>query len=166
MNKETTEKILTPHQCLDVASISVEEKKIILSILAKKGFTTSTFYLRFFSKGFSSWEILGVKECKRQFLQLPDVAKALHEYIDDTCKDSLPGDRGYFFTLANSDKTGEFYRCLRDTRLGLCMKFQDFMLQHGMSPGTTCKRFTLDRWKEWELQGMRSILDDMIDNKV
>ena len=50
MTKEIIEKICRKNTPLEVNDISVEEKKNLAEFLAAKGFTTSTFYLRFFQK--------------------------------------------------------------------------------------------------------------------
>ncbi len=164
MTKELVEKILHPNTFFDTGDLSADEKKRILAVLEKVGFTTSTFYLRFFQKGFSEWEILGVEKCKKQFLQLPEVAKLLSDYVDDEDAASLPGDKGYYYILAQSDKPGEFYACLKKANKGLCNKFMDYMSERGMCPATTIKRFsTDDSWKPWEKTGMADILEQFIN---
>ena len=82
MTKEIIEKICRKNTPLEVNDISVEEKKNLAEFLAAKGFTTSTFYLRFFQKGFDAWEIQGIKDCKNQFLAIPEVGKLLSEYVE------------------------------------------------------------------------------------
>lgn len=158
MTKEIVKKILTQRNPLRAEDISAEEKQVLMKFFAEKGLTSSTFYLRFFQKGFFDWEILGVRECKKQFLELSDVAKQLLEYIDPEDEKSLPGNRGYLYTLAQSDVPGQFYRCLKKANAGLCRQFFDFMDERGMCSTTVIKRFTADDWKEWELAGVRDIL--------
>lgn len=164
MTKEILEKITQKRSFLDIADISAEEKKELSSFCGKKGITLSTFYLRFFQKGFSEWEIIGVAECKKQFLALSEVAKALLEHTPDDPK-SLDGDKGYLYTLAQSDEPGRFYQCLKQVR-GLCSLFTDFMEQKGMSPATTIKRFTSDDdWKPWEVEGVRALLQQYMETQ-
>jgi hypothetical protein len=164
MTKELVEKILHPKAFFDTGDLSPDEKKRILTVLEKVGFTMPTFYLRFFQKGFSEWEILGVDKCKKQFLELPDVAQSLSEYVDEENSTSVPGDKGYFYVLAHSDTPGVFYFCLKKVNKGLCNKFMDFMNERGMCPATTIKRFsTDDSWKPWEKAGMADILKQFID---
>ncbi len=162
MTKENLQKITQPFACWDINDISAEEKKYMLSVLEKHGFTISTFYLRFFQKGFSQWEIDGANECKNQFLHRPDVAEKLLNYVDPDDKDGTPGDKGYFYTLAQSDAPGVFYDCLRKANAGLCMQFVAFMGERGMSPGTVTKRFTSDEWKEWERVGIAATLEQFL----
>lgn len=64
MTKEIIEKICRKNSLLEVNDISVEEKKNLAEFLSDKGFTISTFYLRFFQKGFDAWEIQGIKTAK------------------------------------------------------------------------------------------------------
>lgn len=102
MTKEIVEKITRPYTPLQTDDMSVEDKKSLYVTLAKKGFTLATFYLRFFQKGFSEWEIDGINECKRQFLLLPDVSQLLLEYVDENDLQMVKGDKGYLYTLAQS----------------------------------------------------------------
>ena len=160
MTKEIVEKITKSYTPLQTDDMSVEDKKSLYVTLAKKGFTLATFYLRFFQKGFSEWEIEGIDECKRQFLLLPEVAKALLDCEESD--QSLPGDKGYFYTLAMSEKPGEFYACLKNANMGLCNKFIEFMGERGMSSGTVIKRFTNDCWKPWEREGVKALLESFL----
>lgn len=154
MTKENLEKITTPLQSLDVKDISVEEKKSLSDFMQTKGFSVATFYLRFFKNGFSVWEIIGINECKKQFLVMSEVAELLLSYVGD----EVQGDKGYLYTLAKSEKAGVFYDCLKRANTGLCKKFFDFMNERGMSTGTVIKRFTTDNWKEWEANGIKDCL--------
>lgn len=160
MTKEIVEKITKSYTPLQTDDMSAEDKKSLYMTLAKKGFTLSTFYIRFFQKGFSEWEIEGIDECKRQFLLLPEVAKALLDYEESDR--SLPGDKGYFYTLAMSEKPGEFYACLKNANMGLCNRFIEFMGERGMSSGTVIKRFTNDCWKPWEREGVKALLESFL----
>lgn len=158
MTKENIEKITTPLQSLNAKDISVEEKKSLSDFMQAKGFSVATFYLRFFKNGFSVWEIIGINECKKQFLDMPEVAELLLSYAGDEEQEADKGDKGYLYTLAKSDKVGAFYECLRRANTGLCKKFFDFMNERGMSTGTVIKRFTTDNWKEWESNGIKNCL--------
>jgi len=160
MTKEIVEKITKSYTPLQTDDMSVEDKKSLYVTLAKKGFTLATFYLRFFQKGFSEWEIEGIDECKRQFLLLPEVAKALLDCEESD--QSLPGDKGYFYTLAMSEKPGEFYACLKNANMGLCNRFIEFMGERGMSSGTVIKRFSNDCWKPWEREGVKALLESFL----
>lgn len=158
MTKENIEKITTPLQSLNAKDISVKEKKSLSDFMQAKGFSVATFYLRFFKNGFSVWEIIGINECKKQFLAMPEVSELLLSYAGDEEQGADKGDKGYLYTLAKSDKFGAFYECLRRANTGLCKKFFDFMNERGMSTGTVIKRFTTDNWKEWESNGIKNCL--------
>lgn len=165
MTKEIVEKIANSYTPLQVDDLSVEDKKALYVVLAKKGFTLATFYLRFFQKGFSKWEIEGINECKRQFLLLPDVSQLLLDYVGEDDPQMVNGDKGYLYTLAQSDEPGLFYSCLKRANAGMCNKFIAYMNERGMSAATVIKRFTVENWKPWELEGIRSILASYTTNE-
>ena len=159
MSKKIIEKITKSHTPLQTDDMTVEDKKSLYAALEKKGFTLATFYLRFFQKGFSEWEIEGIDECKRQFLLLPNVAQQLLDYVDEDDPQRLEGDKGYLYTLAQSDDPGVFYSCLKRVNAGMCNKFIAFMNERGMSAATVINRFTTDNWKTWEKEGIRNLLN-------
>ena len=137
----------------------MEEKKNLAEFLSDKGFTTSTFYLRFFQKGFDDWEIQGIMDCKKQFLAIPEVGKLLAEYVETDALGNEIGKKGYLTELAKSEEPGVFYSCLKKADSGLCMKFFAYMEEKGMSRTTIIKRFTSDDWKPWEQEGIRTLLE-------
>jgi len=165
MTKEIIEKICKPSTPLDVKDISAEEKKLLGEFLATKGFTNSTFYLRFFQKGFSEWEIIGIEKCKEQFLDMKEVSEVLLNYEDANASDKDHGDKGYLYTLARSPEPGVFYDCLRKTKNSLCSKFWTFMLQKGMCTNTVLKRFNIGDWKPWEQVGIKALLEEYMKGK-
>ena len=114
--------------------------------------------LRFFQKGFSKWEIEGTDECKRQFLLLSDVSHSLLENVDENDSQMEKGDKGYLYTLAQSNDPGVFYSCLKRVNAGMCNKFIAYMNERGMSAATVIKRFTSENWKPWEQEGIRNLL--------
>lgn len=158
MTKEILEKICRKNTPLAVNDISVEEKRNLAEFLSTKGFTTSTFYLRFFQKGFDAWEIQGVNDCKKQFLAIPEVGKLLTEYVETDALGNEIGKKGYLAELAKSDEPGVFYTCLKKANNGLCMKFFAYMEERGMSRTTIIKRFTTDDWKPWEQDGIKALI--------
>lgn len=158
MTKENVEKITQNNTPLDVNYISAEEKRNLAEFLSDKGFTISTFYLRFFQKGFDAWEIQGIKNCKKQFLAIPEVANLLSEYVETDALGNEIGKKGYLVEAAKSDEPGVFYTCLKKANKGLCMKFFAFMEERGMSRTTIIKRFTADDWKPWEQEGIKALL--------
>ena len=165
MSKEIVKKITKLCTPLHTDDLSAEDKKALYAVLEKKGFTLATFYLRFFQKGFSEWEIEGIDECKHQFLLLPDVAQKLLDYVDADNPERVEGDKGYLYTLAQSDEPGVFYSCLKRVNAGMCNKFIAYMSERGMSAATVIKRFTIDKWKPWEREGIRHILHSYYMNE-
>ena len=165
MSKEIVKKITKLCTPLHTDDLSAEDKKALYAVLEKKGFTLATFYLRFFQKGFSEWEIEGISECKHQFLLLPDVAQKLLDYVDADNPEKVEGDKGYLYTLAQSDEPGVFYSCLKRVNAGMCNKFIAYMSERGMSAATVIKRFTIDKWKPWEREGIRHILNSYYMNE-
>lgn len=158
MTKGIIEKVTQNNTPLEVNDISADEKKSLAEFLSAKGFTISTFYLRFFQKGFDAWEILGIKNCKKQFLAIPEVANLLSEYVEIDALGNEIGKKGYLTEAAKSEEPGVFYTCLKKASSGLCMKFFAFMEERGMSRTTIIKRFTADDWKPWEQEGIRALL--------
>lgn len=158
MTKENVEKVTQNNTPLDVNDISADEKKNLAEFLSDKGFTISTFYLRFFQKGFDAWEIQGIKNCKKQFLAIPEVANLLSEYVETDALGNEIGKKGYLVEAAQTDEPGVFYTCLKKANNGLCMKFFAFMEERGMSRTTVIKRFTADDWKPWEQEGIKALL--------
>lgn len=159
MTKENVEKITQNNTPLNVNDISAEEKRNLAEFLSDKGFTISTFYLRFFQKGFDAWEIQGIKNCKMQFLAIPEVGNLLSEYVETDALGNEIGKKGYLAELAKSNEPGVFYTCLKKADSGLCMKFFAYMEKRGMSRTTIIKRFTTDDWKPWEQEGIRALLE-------
>ena len=158
MTKENVEKVTQNNTPLDVNDISADEKKNLAEFLSYKGFTISTFYLRFFQKGFDAWEIQGIKNCKKQFLAIPEVANLLSGYVETDALGNEIGKKGYLVEAAQTDEPGVFYTCLKKANNGLCMKFFAFMEERGMSRTTIIKRFTADDWKPGEQEGLMALL--------
>lgn len=151
MTKDVFNKITTPFSPLSSDELLVSEKKVLMDFFASKGLLPSTFYLRFFQKGFSIWEIIGVNECKKQFLRLSDVAKILSESAVANVD-----------ILMKSEGNGVFYENLRKVGNGLCGKFFSFMQERGMSTNTVIKRFKNEDWKPWEIDGVKTMLEPYI----
>lgn len=163
MTKEIIEKIIQNNTPLEVNDISVEEKKNLAEFLSAKGFTASTFYLRFFQKGFDTWEIQGINDCKNQFLAIPEVGELLSEYVETDALGNEIGKKGYLAELAKSDEPGMFYTSLKKVTNGLCMKLFAYMEERGMSRTTIIKRFSSDDWKPWEQEGIKILLQQFMN---
>ena len=141
MTKENWIKITTPFSYWGISEIPVSEKKILQDKLAEMGFSQPTFYLRFFQKGFSEWELSGIRHMKNQFLRL------IKEQNISTGN-------------INTDDT--FYESLGQTK-GLRNMFISFMQERGMSAATVIKRFTIESWRPWEQEGIRAVLEPFVE---
>ncbi len=163
MNKLLIEKLSIPGEKFATTDMTPDEKKALMAFLELKGMPNSTFYLRFFQKGFDKWEMLGIKNCKSQFLKLPDVAQTLLEA--QTTSDELPGNKGYLYTLAQDETPGVFYRALKVAKVHINDTFVPYMQELGMSSNATIsKRFNVEDWKAWEYQGIKSALEEFVES--
>lgn len=87
------------------------------------------------------------------------------DYVGEDDPQMVNGDKGYLYTLAQSDEPGLFYSCLKRANAGMCNKFIAYMNERGMSAATVIKRFTVENWKSWEQEGIRSILASYTTNE-
>ncbi|MDY3897714.1 MAG: hypothetical protein SOZ29_06485 [Prevotella sp.] len=60
----------------------------------------------------------------------------------------------------NTDDT--FYESLGQTK-GLRSMFISYMQERGMSAATVIKRFTIESWRPWELEGIRAVLEPFVE---
>lgn len=163
MTKEIIEKMSTPGTSLNISDISVEEKKSLSDFLCERGFTPSTFYLRFSQKGFDAWEIQGIKDCQKQFSAIPEVAQLLKDYVETDALGKEISKKGYLLEVVPDAEPNVFYTCLKKVQSGLCSKFTDYMEQRGMSRGTVYRRFSDDGgWKPWEIVGIKALLHEFM----
>lgn len=160
MTKTILKKITIPRNPLTSDEISADEKKLLNNFFLKNGLTTSTFYLRFFQKGFFAWEIMGINKCKHTFLELPEVSNVLKDYMPV----GYEGKYGFLYEHAKSEEPGCFYAALREAKSGLCSKFLDYMSELGMCSGTAIRRFVEEDWKPWEVAGIEDMLNDYMKN--
>lgn len=154
MKKKIFEKILSKTDVLTKNDLTSDEKVRLYALMERLGMSQSTSYLRFFSKGFDLWEISGIAKIKSDYLDSvkQQLVSAKAEGTDD-------GDRGYAYILALDTGTpGRFYAALKEANL--IAHFKEYMSTLGMSGNTTWTRFSDDNWKEWELRGIASVVDE------
>jgi hypothetical protein len=125
--------------------IKPKTKTKIFYALRPYGLTKSTFYLRLFDKGFSPWEIYGIRHIKNTFI--------------DAHRTELRRANGG--SIQFRDNNGDFFRLLRNAEL--ITVFKDYMLELGMSPNTTTARFSIDNWKPWEKRGLKDIITRFLE---
>ena len=132
-------------QHLDSEDLKPKTKTKLYQALKPYGLTQSTFYLRLFDKGFSPWEIYGIKQVKTTFIKT-------HE------KELRAANEGSI-RFRNND--GSFYEALRKAEL--ITVFKSYMFELGMSLNTTTQRFSTDNWKSWEQKGMKSLVEQFLE---
>lgn len=145
MAKKIFDKITSSNSALMSSDLTADEKKQLYAHMAKFDMTESKCYKRFFDKGFAMWEILGVENILRQFLE---------EHKDKLVKSGKDGDRGYAYVLSLTKETS--YAAIREA--GLLSTFIRHMETLGMCGNTVYKRFQNPDWKAYELRGIKSIL--------
>lgn len=157
MGKQIFEKIISGG-VLDVKDMTADEKKALYACMQEYGMPGSTAYLRFFSKGFSPWELFGVAKLKNVFLATTPCC------VDDNgIEDSGSRGYGYVLTLAQGYDDSKFYEVVTDLKMGV--RLCNFMADRGMTSQTTVRnRFKANDWKPWEIKGIESILSDFINN--
>lgn len=153
MTKQIFDKILMGG-VLDPKDLTADEKKDLYATLSEYGMPSSTVYARFFDKGFSKWEILGVTKLREEFL------------LTSVCTDGgaveEEGSRGYGYVISLSPDYDDsmFYDVV--TRLKTGKALCEFMAERGMASQMTVRtRFKANDWKPWELKGIKAIIDEI-----
>lgn len=159
MTKEIIKKIFVPGGILGKDDLLAEEKDSLIELMARKGMPETTLRRRLYITGFTKWELEGIANIKKKYLELSDVAQALLTYSGD---DYAEGDKGYLYTLAKSDENGAFYNSITEAKM--CVHFQQYMKERGMASNTTVlDRFSNENWKPFELSGIKAIIKKWLD---
>jgi len=125
--------------CFSRTDLKPKLKKLLYHALKPYGMSLSTFYLRFFAKGFKTWEIHGIQSIKKSF-----ISAHRRELLR----------QGIVIDARRTD--GSFYAGLQQARLvGI---FTSYMYELGMSQNTAYTRFTKEKWKPWEIRGLKNII--------
>lgn len=155
ITKQKLEKIFAGG-ILDPKDLTADEKKWLYAVMQQQGMSMSTAYIRFFSKGFSPWELLGVSQLRESFLITSPCCVDNHNTEEK-------GSRGYGYvlTLAKDYDDSKFYDIVTNLKMGV--KLCEYMAEKGMlSPTTVRTRFKANDWKPWELMGVIKVLQDAI----
>lgn len=171
--KKLLEKIYTPCMPLSPTDLSADEKKLLYALMASLGATNGFTYNRFFKEGFSQWEIDGIIALKTAFIKWLQTEEKLFIEIRNVGGNKwmhfyrIPpkATEGQSFEEHSFDitKPGDFWRFILD--ISYCRKFAKFMEDRGLkSYLTVSKRFSADDWKEWELEGMRMVMERFFQN--
>ena len=154
MTKKTLNKIFQG-SVIDTKELTADEKMAVYACLARFGMPQSTAYHRLFVIGFSAWEIMGVTHIRDEFLATSVCC------VDDNGTED-PGSRGYGYVLSLDPDydNSQFFDMLVKLKLG--KKFTDYMAERGMQSQMTVRsRFRANDWKEWELKGIKAILEEL-----
>ena len=139
MERHIFSKLESPGGHLEAKDLTADEKRALYALMGKYGLPESTTYNRFFDKGFDPWELMGVNQCKADFVA---------SINDDALRT----------VLCNTD--GGFYRSLPEGS-GYRVRLVSHMSERGMVHRATVeKRFDADDWKEWERRGVRAVIDE------
>ena len=135
---KTFEKVLNPGADSRDFNFDAEQRKALYEQLERYGMPRSTAYNRIFregnASGFEDWEILGIRKV-----------------VQDFCTaHNLP--------LPKEKKLSSFYQ--KDLE-GYRADLWAYMQPLGLSKVTCLYRFKLWDFKEWELKGIRSIIEEL-----
>lgn len=162
MTKEIRNKICTPGAVLGCHDLTAEEKKRLYQTMTGFGASESWTYDRFFKEGFCQWELDGIVTTKIDYLHLLYTGEKVE--IEHR---NVGGERYRTFYSADGQErsfdlnvAGDFWRFLGDMKRK--SHFAEFMATRGMrSAMTVTKRFSEDRWKEYERVGIARVLQQM-----
>ncbi len=139
MERDIFYKLESPGGHLEAKDLTADEKRGLYALMGKYGLPESTTYNRFFDKGFDPWEMMGVNQCKADFVETVE-NEAIRKIL-------LCTDDGFYSALPE----GSGYR----------MRLVSHMAERGMVHRATVeKRFDTDDWKEWERRGVRAVIEE------
>ena len=191
MNREKIHTMLsTPGQLLAPADLTADEKKRLYALFTAMGASDAFAYTRFFRDGFAEWELQGIWQCKIDYLDLLHCEEniditfraASFSSVEGAVSAAAPvvgnadpyrGGAGAtttylaHYTADGEEKhfdlltPGDFWRMLGDTRHR--WHFGEYMQQLGMLSYTTVsKRFASDDWRDYELHGIRNVMEEFL----
>lgn len=154
--------------------LTAAEKKQLYTAMEKRGSSEAFAYTRFFRDGFAQWELEGVWKAKAEYLQLLHTKGAIAIEVRRT--ETIPhpeGDickyRHFYRTLDGNEgsfditKKGDFWQFLGNIHHRI--HFGVYMAALGMRSQTTvAKRFSVDNWKDYELDGVQQVINSLFNN--
>ena len=175
MTKEIIEKITISQNVLANVDLTSDEKKLLYQEMERLGGSRMLAYTRFFRDGFSQWEIDGIGIIKSEYLQLLKMEEKRDDidirtsddgrllvYYHAPLMNGKNGAEGFEERSFSLVEKGDFWRFLGDIRHR--KHFADYMAERGMkSAMTVSKRFSEDDWREWELRGIRTVVEDFYE---
>ena len=150
------EKRLNKHLPLNNKALSQDFRAQLDAAFKTAGCSQSTTYLRLYQKGFDLWELKGINQCVRDFVE-----KYRKEFYDYNDPDDPTWEPHYAYVLAldaNMDDN-RFMELLK--RMRLVNTLRHHMSTLGMSESTSHKRFHQPDFKAWERRGALSIIKEV-----
>lgn len=190
MNRDKINTMLSaPGSLLAPTDLTAEEKKRLYALFTDKGASDAFAYTRFFRDGFAEWELRGIWQCKIDYLNLLHCEENIDiTFRANTASGTslIAGDSiaalssvsgagsaapaaAYIahYTADGEDRSfnlltpGDFWRMLGDTHHR--WHFGEYMQHLGMLSYTTVsKRFASDDWREYELHGIRNVMEEFL----
>ena len=152
--------------------LTADEKKQLYAAMTQYGASEAFAYTRFFRDGFAEWEIEGVWKAKIEYLRLLQTQEKVD--IEVRCTETIQTEDGetykyrHFYQVDGEERSfditqpGDFWRFLGDVRRR--HHFGEYMANLGMKSQTTVsKRFALDNWKDYELSGVRQVINSLFE---
>lgn len=143
------EKITEPKTHLECNDLTPSQKKVLFAVMAKYGALQYFAYDRFFKEGFHEWELKGINQIKRDFI--------------DTHRAEIFPDGVDTHLLPTIDEMvngkGVFYRVL-GMSFGLKKVFTEHMNQMGMGSNSVLNKFSTDDWSDYERIGVKACIEE------
>lgn len=131
MQKRKFENLINSRGSSTSADFQVEEKERIFSVMENYGMSRGTAYNRFFRDGFRPWEVIGVSNLIYGYIKEKELSAELNN--------DLP----------------RFYELLEKKS-----EFKEYANTLGMGVNTALTRFSGWTFKEWEIVGIKAIIDN------
>lgn len=139
------EKLQKPKTHLQVDDLTPDGKKALWAVMMSHGASQGFAYDRFFKEGFQAWELLGIDNIKRDFI---------NTHKDDIFPKGVTPDVPLII-----NEPGGFYRAL-GMNFGMKKVFTEYMNRLGMGANSVLYKFSSDDWKEYERIGINAIIKD------
>lgn len=125
------------------------------NILSSKGMSQSKFYHRFNYIGFDEWEMVGIENCIESFLTAINERRSEE---NNRHPDETPVPLLTYITGRSIEEWWETFN-----KEGIAWRFCTYMEQFGMNRKTTRDRFESNRFSPWEIEGMQSVYNLLLD---
>lgn len=154
-------KLTSPGAHLNCDDLTPNQKLYLWELMKSYGASQGFAYDRFFKEGFREWELLGIDNIKKRFIE--EHQKELWTTPED---DGTVGYAGVLATYGDVCNTpGEFYRTLGRV-FGLKKQFTEYMKSLGMGTNSVLNHFTNDDWKDYERVGIMAVIDEFESKAV